>query len=133
MGSNAKIEVKAVVSLVAICFEPVDFPTIDECEYIPTDEEYYASLPSMVGYISDGRCSMWDIAKKYNTTCDAIRSGNEKAERLSDSDVVPCGTRLLLIKRACRSRNKQEYKPDKICMHISKCVAYFIWLYSLLY
>lgn len=104
MGSNAKIEVKAVVSLDAICFEPVDFPTIDECEYIPTDEEYYASLPSMVGYISDGRCSMWDIAKKYNTTCDAIRSDNEKAERLSDSDVVPCGTRLLLIKESMQEQ-----------------------------
>ena len=104
MGSNAKIEVKAVVSLDAICFEPVDFPTIDECEYIPTDEEYYASLPSMVGYISDGRCSMWDIAKKYNTSCDAIRSDNEKAERLSDSDVVPCGTRLLLIKESMQEQ-----------------------------
>lgn len=25
-----------------------------------------------------------------------------------------------------------KYKPDKICMHISKCVAYFIWLYQLI-
>lgn len=98
MNSSAQIEVKAVVSLDAICFEPVVLSTIEECEYTPGDGEYYASLPSMVGYISDGRCNMWDIAKKYNTTCDAIRRDNAPVQRLSDSDDVPRGTKLLLIK-----------------------------------
>ena len=41
---------------------------------------------------------MWDIAKKYNTTCDAIRRDNAPVQRLSDSDDVPMGTKLLLIK-----------------------------------
>lgn len=103
MGSNAKIEVKAVVSLDAICFEPVKLSTIDECTYMPGNDEYYAALPSMVGYISDGRCNMWDIAKKYNTTCDAVRRDNTKVERLSDSDVVPRGTKLLLIKECMQA------------------------------
>lgn len=98
MNSSAQIEVRAVVSLDAICFTPVNIPTIDECECIQPDKEQYAALPSMVGYISDGRCNMWDIAKKYNTTCDSIRRDNAMVERLTDNDSIPCGTKLLLIK-----------------------------------
>ena len=98
MNSSQGIEVKAVVALDAICFEPVKISTIEECGYTPGDSEYYASLPSMVGYISDGESSLWDIAKKYNTTCEAVRQTNAQVQRLSDSDSVPAGIKLLLIK-----------------------------------
>lgn len=103
MNSSGRIEVKAVVSLDAICFETVEVQTIDECEYIPGDNEYYATLPAMVGYISDGKCNMWEIARKYNTTCDAVRRDNSSVQRLSDSDNIPRGTKLLLIKECMLS------------------------------
>lgn len=103
MNSSQGIEVKAVVALDAICFEPVKISTIEECGYTPGDSEYYASLPSMVGYISDGESSLWDIAKKYNTTCEAVRQTNAQVQRLSDSDIVPAGIKLLLIKEGMPS------------------------------
>jgi hypothetical protein len=54
----------------------------------------------MVGYISDGKCTVWDIAKKYDTTGDLMREENSTIQRLVDSDIIPAGTKLLLVRKA---------------------------------
>lgn len=98
MNSSAKIEVKAVIALDTICFEPININVIDECGCEKQNEEYYASLPSIVGYISDGKKSLWDVAKKYNTTCDAIKKDNASVGRLEKDENIPKGTKLILLK-----------------------------------
>lgn len=99
MNSSAQIEVKACVSLDAIVFQPFEMNVIEECESGDKDSERYAKFPAMVGYIADGNSRLWDIAKKYHTTCSSIRSGNPKVtERILDSNTVPKGTKLLLVK-----------------------------------
>ena len=50
---------------------------IDECECNKRENVDYSALPSMVGYISDGKCTVWDIAKKYDTTGDLSEGGKQ--------------------------------------------------------
>ena len=100
MNSSAQIEVKAVIALDTICFEPFNINVIDECECNKRENVDYSALPSMVGYISDGKCTVWDIAKKYDTTGDLMREENSTIQRLADSDIIPAGTKLLLVRKA---------------------------------
>ena len=100
MNSSAQIEVKAVIALDTICFEPFNINVIDECECNKRENVDYSALPSMVGYISDGKCTVWDIAKKYDTTGDLMREENSTIQRLVDSDIIPAGTKLLLVRKA---------------------------------
>ena len=100
MNSSAQIEVKAVIALDTICFEPFNINVIDDCECNKRENVDYSALPSMVGYISDGKCTVWDIAKKYDTTGDLMREENSTIQRLVDSDIIPAGTKLLLVRKA---------------------------------
>ena len=100
MNSSAQIEVKAVIALDTICFEPFNINVIDECECNKRENVDYSALPSMVGYISDGKCTVWDIAKKYDTTGDLMREENSNIQRLADSDIIPARTKLLLVRKA---------------------------------
>lgn len=99
MSGNNQVDIKAAVSLDALIMENMNIEVIDECEVCDVDKEDYAKLPSMVGYMADGRSNLWNVAKRYHTTCDKIRSGNPKAaEHLKDWDMVSKGTKLLLVK-----------------------------------
>ncbi|MGN0318002.1 MAG: DUF3794 domain-containing protein, partial [Lachnospira sp.] len=99
MTSSSQIEVKACVSIDAICFAEFEIGVINECEASDSQVIDYKRLPAMIGVICDGQMSMWDLAKKYHTTTDAIREGNSKlVEHLKDTDVVKCGEKLLLMR-----------------------------------
>ena len=50
-------------------------------------------MPGLVGYIVDKEESLWDIAKKYNTTIDHIMKLNGL-----ENDKVNAGDKLLLLK-----------------------------------
>ncbi len=97
-GSESQIEVKAVVSLDAICFQPFEIDIIKDCEVNDEISGEYANMPAMVGYISDGKERLWDIAKKYHTTTASIKGSNAPVERLADDMCVKKGEKLLLIK-----------------------------------
>ena len=96
LNGSKQIVSNAITALTSICA----LLFIDECECNKRENVDYSALPSMVGYISDGKCTVWDIAKKYDTTGDLMREENSTIQRLVDSDIIPAGTKLLLVRKA---------------------------------
>jgi hypothetical protein len=97
-GSN-EMEIKANVSLDAVCFENKQLESVMECEVGDYDENEYLKFPGMVGYIASGDENLWDIAKKYHTTVESIKLRNTSlSERKSDR--VKRSDKLLLVKAA---------------------------------
>ena len=53
----------------------------------------------MTVYIADSTKTLWDVSKMYHTTADSIKASNPKcADGLSESVIIPRGTKLLLVK-----------------------------------
>lgn len=99
MSSSSQIEVKANVSVDAICFEEFEVGVISECSECEKTSVDFKKLPAMIGIISDGSMCMWDLAKKYHTTTEAIRECNPKqAEHLKDTDIVKGKEKLLIMR-----------------------------------
>lgn len=99
MTGSQELEVKGNVVIDVICFNVVHVNVVQECEVNEGDENMYLNLPTMVGYISDGKNSLWDIAKKYNTTVDSIKKDNKGIPELADADYkIKAGEKLLLMK-----------------------------------
>lgn len=99
MSGGGQIEIKGIVSVDVLCFVKNVVSVIGDCELC--EDEEGTRGPAMIGYFSDGKRRMWDIAKKYHTTTASIKSMNPAAtEQLSDSSYVKRGEKLLLVKTA---------------------------------
>ncbi len=95
------MEIKGVVSLDTICFEPYEMDAAMECDIESYEENEFLKFPSIIGYIANGEETLWDIAKKYHTTTESIRNSNRTAsERIADEGKVKRGEKLLLVKAA---------------------------------
>lgn len=67
--------------------------------YMSEEKCDLSKMPSMTGYIADGTKTLWDVSKMYHTTADSIKASNPKcADGLSESVIIPRGTKLLLVK-----------------------------------
>ncbi len=93
MPGGGEIEVKAVVNLDAICFEPLELNVIDNVKIEPMSSDYLSKLPGIIGYIVNQNDSLWSIAKSHNTTMEEIKSANKLS-----SDEVAAGDKLLLVR-----------------------------------
>ena len=93
MSGSDEIEVKAVIGLDTICFEPIKKDVIESIDLIPMEDSDYFKLPSIVGYISNGEDTLWDVAKRYHTTTDLIKSSNKLS-----TDRLNKGDKLILVK-----------------------------------
>ena len=99
MTGGGQVEIKGIVSLDVLCFLKKAVSVITEC-YLK-DEETENQYPTMIGYFSDGKKRLWDIAKKYHTTTESVRRQNPSCtEHLSDAGYVKRGEKLLLVKAA---------------------------------
>ncbi|MDO4272963.1 MAG: DUF3794 domain-containing protein [Eubacteriales bacterium] len=94
MVDSSEIEVKATVSLNALVMRREEELIIDRVEERPLDMKKIQSMPGITVYIVKPRDTLWDIAKRFYTTVDEIRSLNE----LADEEVHPSQP-LLLVKK----------------------------------
>lgn len=98
INSAGVIEVKASVSLDVICFKSFEYCGIKSA-YIADEKPDLSQMPSMTGYIADGTKTLWEVAKMYHTTAEAVKAGNPKyADMLSEAVIIPRRTKLLLVK-----------------------------------
>ena len=98
INSAGVIEVKSSVSLDVIVFRNFEYSGIKSA-YMSEEKCDLSKMPSMTGYIADGTKTLWDVSKMYHTTADSIKASNPKcADGLSESVIVPRGTKLLLVK-----------------------------------
>ena len=99
-GTN-EIEVKGCVAIDAIMFDAYQSNVVNDCEIEDYDESEFLKFPGLVGYISNGEDTIWDIAKKYHTTTESIRTQNRLVpEKSADDMKVKRGEKLLLVKTA---------------------------------
>lgn len=95
MMGNDEVEVRATISLDTLVLSKVEEPMIVSAEELPLQEETMEAMPGIVGYIVKKGDTLWDVAKKFYTTEEAV----VKANGLSTKELKP-GQRILLVKKA---------------------------------
>ena len=66
---------------------------IIEVKEEPINIEELEKCPGLVGYIAKKGDTLWEVAKKYHTTIDAIMETNRKKE-----ENLQAGEKLLIVK-----------------------------------
>lgn len=89
-----EIELKAGLRLNTIVFDPVSDPVITGLTVNEPDLEKLQAMPGLIGYVVREGDTLWEIAKRYDTTMDTIREVNGL-----ESDQIHSGDRLLIIKK----------------------------------
>jgi nucleoid-associated protein YgaU len=92
LGSD-EVEIKAVVNLSIIAFEQKRCKVITDMSVSEIDYEKMNQLAGIVGYMVQEGDTLWNIAKRYYTSIDAIRSVNQL-----DRDELSPGQKLILVK-----------------------------------
>lgn len=95
MMGNDEVEVRATISLDTLVLVKVEEPMIISAEELPLQKEKMEAMPGIVGYIVKRGDTLWDVAKKFYTTEDAV----VKANNLTTTELKQ-GQRLLLVKKA---------------------------------
>ena len=90
---NGEAEVKAALSFQVFLRRPEIIENIVDIEDLPVDKKELENAPGIVGYIVKEGDTLWDLARKYNTTEDGIRQVND----IKDTGIKP-GERLLIFK-----------------------------------
>lgn len=87
------VEVKAILSFSSLVRKECQVTMVEELSAEPFTKKELEEGPSVVGYVvREGDC-LWDLAKKYHTTEEAIREGNH----LDEENIKP-GCRILIFK-----------------------------------
>lgn len=94
MVDSNEIEVKATVSLNALVLRREEEMVIDRVEEQPLDMKKIQGMPGITVYMVKPKDTLWDIAKRFYTTVEEIRSLNE----LTEEELQPSQP-LLLVKK----------------------------------
>lgn len=92
MTDSREFEVKVTVALDAIVFDRKKEYIICDYEQNDITDEEMMARPAMIGYIVKENDTLWELAKKYRTTRECIRTMN-----FMEEDEVKAGDRLLII------------------------------------
>ena len=93
MGSG-EVEVKAVLAFNCFQKEPVQIQNIESAEFCPMDTEELESRPGIVGYFVQQGDTLWNLAKKYNTTVENIKEVNHM-----EKEGINKGDKILIFKQ----------------------------------
>ncbi len=94
MLDSDEIEVKATMNLNTIVFDKVVEEIITDIEVEDIDLDKLQAMPGVVGYMVKPKDTLWNIAKKYHTTVDAIKNINNLEE-----DIIKEGEKLIILKK----------------------------------
>lgn len=88
MLSQASAEIRMSVGISMPIFEEYEKRVCTKLEIIEEREKPQCECPITVYYPSEGE-KLWDIAKKYNTSCDRIREDNDlSSDEVSDRKML---------------------------------------------
>ena len=93
MLDSNEIEIKAELSLDIIAFKKKRGKAVIGAKQLPFDEEAFSSLPGMVVYMVKAGDSLWEIAKKYDTTMEHLMKMNDL-----QTEEVKVGERIFIAK-----------------------------------
>lgn len=92
MGSG-KVEVKGVLAFNCFQKETIRIKNIESAEFRPIDTEELENRPGIVGYFVQNGDTLWNLAKKYNTTVENIKEVNH-----IEKEDVNKGDKILIFK-----------------------------------
>ena len=92
MGSG-EVEVKAVLAFNCFQKEAVSVQNMESAEFRKMDMEELENRPGIVGYFVQNGDTLWNLAKKYNTTVENIKEVNHM-----DKEDVNKGDKILIFK-----------------------------------
>lgn len=92
LGSD-EIEIKAVIAFQCLLKKMIHMNNIEEAEFLPMEQKELEKMPGIVGYIVKDGDSLWNLAKKYNTTIESI----EEMNSLDAKELKP-GQKILIFK-----------------------------------
>ncbi len=90
-------EVKSVITLELLVLQPERCTIVCKAELLPLDIAKWQAIPGIVGYLVQPGDVLWDIAKRFHTSMDAIITTNHLP-----SETVHPGDSLILVKEAGR-------------------------------
>lgn len=95
MLDQNRAEIKAAIGVNVLAFEQEELVHITEVRTEPLDWEALQELPGLVGYIVKNGDTLWNIAKAYHTTVEAIMTTNQKKNH-----DLQIGEKLLIVKNS---------------------------------
>jgi len=95
MLDQNRAEIKAAIGVNVLAFEQEELVHITEVRAEPLDLDVLQELPGLVGYVVKNGDTLWNIAKEYHTTVEAIMMTNQK--KTHDLQV---GEKLLIVKNS---------------------------------
>jgi len=93
MLDQSNAEIKATVGINVLAFAQEELEDITDITVAAFDIEELQKFPGLVGYIVKKGDTLWNIAKEYHTTVEAIMDINQKK-----NDELQVGERLLIVK-----------------------------------
>ena len=91
---NGEVEVKAVLAFNCFQKEPVMVQNIESAKFTPMSTEELENRPGIVGYFVKNGDTLWNLAKKYNTTVENIKEVNHM-----EKEDVNKGDKILIFKQ----------------------------------
>jgi LysM repeat protein len=95
MVSTKEVEVRFVIGLLSRVSNQVTIPVIAKVVEQPPDDKRQIPQPSIIIYFTQPGDTLWKVAKKYSTTMDEIKRGNEFA----NGDILPPGEQILIPRK----------------------------------
>ena len=89
---NGEAEVKASAGFQVFLRRAQRIQNIREIETEPLDLEQLSKTPGIVGYIVKEGDELWDLAKRYHTTTEGIKSINQM-----EGDSLKPGEKMLIL------------------------------------
>lgn len=93
MISSDEIEVRVYMGIDVLMFRNIERTFIEDARMTPMSSSELSAFPGIIGYIAPNEATLWDIAKRYKTTVEKIKSVNKIT-----NDTVEKGDKLLLIR-----------------------------------
>lgn len=93
MIDQSHAEIKASIGVNVLAFVQEVLEHITEVKEEPIDWEELQQLPGLIGYIVKRGDTLWNIAKEYHTTVEAIMTTNQKK-----NEDLQIGEKLLIVK-----------------------------------
>ena len=89
------IELRMPLEVKVMSFETVKLEYVASVEYKEEQTKDLGSLPSLIVRRVDSQDSIWNLAKRYNSTCELIR----RANAMDESDDIHVGDLIILAKQ----------------------------------
>ncbi len=91
---HSEYEVKATFRIAVLAFEEETYNKLVGVEEAPLNMEILMNQPGMIGYVTQEKEELWDIAKMFHTSIDEIMNTNS----LKSQNIKP-GTKIMIVKK----------------------------------